>query len=198
MLNFIEETAISKIEQRKPGAPSPAFSASCLGIRFCFVFLMLCTVSCGTGYKLGKNDTVDATFTIMQQLGLARVTEVKFKKIDGSMTTVARMYTDHGPWHDAVKVEGYIPTFIWKDVKLLSDKDMRFHVYTSGIETVDEYYSSIMIVDENNVDALASDSPFRQDLIRLFENRLKDIKSEAFYRAFWKFEDPKRYRELYN
>lgn len=75
---------------------------------------------------------------------------------------------------------------------------MRFHVYTSGIETVDEYYSSIMIVDENNVDALASDSPFRQDLIRLFENRLKDIKSEAFYRAFWNFEDPKRYRELYN
>lgn len=164
----------------------------------CFLFLLLCTVSCTAARKAQHSAKIVSGLAVGQQLGLDDVTEVKFTKIDGSMSTAARMYTDYGPWHEAVKVEGYISTFIWKDRKLLSSHDKLFTIYTSGIETMTDYYSSILIVDESKTDMLSVDSPFREELIALFEERLKNIKNEEFYRAFWKFHDPKHYRALYH
>ncbi|GGH22776.1 hypothetical protein FAZ19_13750 [Sphingobacterium alkalisoli] len=162
------------------------------------LLILLVLHSCATGKRYQKYgaDTFNEAQT--QQLGLGNITEVKFKNIDGSMSTAARMYTDYGKWHDAIKIKGFISTFIWKDVKLLSSSDKLFTVYTSGIETMDDYYSSIMILHEDNTDALATDSPLRKELVELFEGRLRSIKNDEFYRDFWKFDDPKYYRDLYN
>ncbi|MBE8715119.1 hypothetical protein [Sphingobacterium hungaricum] len=125
------------------------------------------------------------------------LTEVKFFEIYGAMATTGLMYEKFGKWDQADLVQKKYPLFTWTFVKLFEHSDEKFTVYTYGMETEDDYYSSIFIENMDGEDMLGDES-YRDEFIDLFDGKLdKETDNDQFFEEYWRFSNPKRYKELY-
>lgn len=142
-------------------------------------------------YEVDTNSDLGRTFQSSD------LTEVKFFEIYGAMATTGLMYEKFGKWDQAHLIQKKYPLFTWTFVKLFEHSDEKFTVYTYGMETEDDYYSSIFIENMDGEDMLGDES-YRDDFIDLFEDKLsKETDSDDFFKAYWRFSNPKRYKELY-
>ncbi len=128
-----------------------------------------------------------------------QINEVKFECVTTAFYTKKVMYDHFGAWTSDIfrTAQTYLPELVWKDVQLFKDDKKKFTVIARGLESYKTTYASIMVFDENRYDMLHKNSPYRDKIVTLFSNFIRnDKKSRAFYKAFWSKYDPERWKEM--
>ena len=97
------------------------------------------------------------------------------------------MFDEYGIWDDLVRKDNGQVIAIWEDIDLLSDGNL-YNIYASSWESTTEIYSSVMVLDEKNIDQLNPTSPVKNKLVLHFGNMIKNNNEENrdFYETYWK------------
>lgn len=84
--------------------------------------------------------------------------EMKFECTTSAFSTQKMMFDNYGEWNDIKFVERVnIPILTWKQVDLFSDGKM-YTIMASGDENSETIYGSVIVMDENGIDALVNAS----------------------------------------
>ncbi|MEM6687451.1 MAG: hypothetical protein AAF617_16855, partial [Bacteroidota bacterium] len=109
------------------------------------------------------------------------------------------LFDRFGLWHKKIyrNPSSRIPELLWENIQLLENDDKKFTVVARGLESRKTIYASIMIFDENNYDMLSKTSPYRDKIVKLFSDFIRnDSDDRQFYEEFWKRYDPKRWQQI--
>lgn len=94
------------------------------------------------------------------------VNELQFDPVASATDFQSAMYNNFGKWD--VKYDGkYNPNIaqiVWEHCKLLGTEE-EFYILTDGEESATEYFSAVMVFDQNGKDLLTKDNPSRDLLI---------------------------------
>ncbi|WP_396218610.1 hypothetical protein, partial [Flavobacterium sp.] len=55
-----------------------------------------------------------------------------------------------------------------------------YTIIADGTETLEDYFSTIIIYDSDNIDCLNPDYPLRVEIIAFFQSKMKTIESKNF------------------
>jgi|GEM_PF-2322246 len=139
-----------------------------------------------------ERKSISATDTLI-------LNEVRYLCNKITTITTKAMYDEFGMWDEVIMSENKGQSmFYWKNIKLFSDENIWFDVATSGLESVETIYPSVIVLGENNYDYLSSDSVFRNRLIEYFGNLIKsnDQKNRAFFKPFWTTINPAHWERI--
>lgn len=82
------------------------------------------------------------------------INELRFTCTICACTTGQIMFDRFGKWSKALPNK----MLVWQNVKLFDDSNKKYTVATSGNESFQSLYSSVMVFDENNQDMLREES----------------------------------------
>ncbi len=114
------------------------------------------------------------------------VNELRFYEIANALQSMQLNYDKHGKWNSVIngRYQSNVPQLIWTNVKILNQNET-FTVSACGTETMSEYFSGIMVLDENNRDCFSENHPNRDQLIAYFSSNMRNLKSESeFYEVY--------------
>ncbi len=126
--------------------------------------------------------------------------EIKFKCVYSQMNTMKIMYDEFGHWDKAIYPNGsYHPMLIWNDVQLFQNDNAKYTIGTYGIETVEDIFASVIVMDKEYRDLLTNIS-LRSKIVEYFSNKIisNDSKNEKFYIEYWKKLNPENWNKLKN
>ena len=125
--------------------------------------------------------------------------EVKYECVHNAMYTQKGMYDRFGKWNQEIypKIRNH-PILLWNNVKLFPNDTTEFIVATSGLESVETIYASVLVFDKKNKDLLSDESENKTKLIEYFSEMIKtnNSKKRDFYEIYWKTVDPKRWEQI--
>lgn len=156
----------------------------------------------GSCDKILKNDFSDVhydNFVTNVKNDTMVLTEVKYKCVYSAFYTKKAMYDRYGKWHKAIAPHQnpHKRNLIWSNIKLLKDVDVKFTVITRGHEGRKTIYTSMIVLDEKGRDMLAKNAPYREELVALFGNYIRNnFPSRKFYEAYWTTFDPARWKQI--
>ncbi|SDX24055.1 hypothetical protein [Aequorivita viscosa] len=131
-----------------------------------------------------------------------KVTEAKFFCLYSFLQTKKVMFDIYGKWNTESVLKGnHHPLLIWSSIPLLEDSSEKFIIITTGEENYNqETYASISILDENGRDALAVNSEYKSELIKIFSDLIRNTNHEdkEFYKVYLKQVSPKKWKKLYS
>ncbi|AXG67939.1 hypothetical protein KORDIASMS9_00121 [Kordia sp. SMS9] len=128
-----------------------------------------------------------------------QINEVKFECVTTALFTRKVLYDHFGNWAKEIfrTTQSHLPELLWKDIPLFENDDKKFTVIARGLESRKTIYASIMVFDENNYDMLHKNSPYRDKIVALFADFIRNDKgNRKFYEVFWKKYDPKRWEQM--
>jgi hypothetical protein len=129
-----------------------------------------------------------------------KINEVKYECVKTALYTRKVLYDRFGMWTKEIYRYGApnrLPELAWQDVQLLEDDEKKFTIVARGLESAKTIYASIMIFDENNYDMLDAKSPYRDKLVKLIGDFIKnDKESREFFKVFWSKYDPERWQKI--
>lgn len=127
------------------------------------------------------------------------ITQIKYNYVYNAFLLKKIMFDKFGKWDEARYSENERhPVLVWRQVKLLSDRDLLYMVAaTGGGEEVQKIYSSVMVFDKVGRDLLAIDSEFKNDVTKYFTELIQqnDNHKDEFYSVYWKEVDPDFYKK---
>lgn len=135
-----------------------------------FLLIIACGTSKRSGaYLLSNNKNVEIEKVLCINEGDSiYLNELKLHS-SNSFYTGKYMYKKFGHWNRAIKPnEGRSYYLVWENCKLFKDKDELFNVAASGIESMGETYSSVIVYNNKNFDLLSEKSSLRDTLVRVF------------------------------
>jgi hypothetical protein len=104
------------------------------------------------------------------------INELRFNCTICSCTTGQIMFDKFGKWNKSLPNK----TLIWQNVKLFDDSDNRYTVATSGNESYQMLYSSIMVFDENNRDLLSDkNKELKEKIIHYFTEMIHNNRNQG-------------------
>jgi len=127
------------------------------------------------------------------------INEVKYECVSTAFYTKKVLYDRFGMWHKEIyrNPTGRIPELLWENIHLFADDEKKFTVIARGVESPKTVYASIMIFDDNNYDMLHKSSPYRDKLVALFADFIRnDDDDREFYEVFWKRYNPQRWKQI--
>ena len=146
----------------------------------CCIMLAIAAFSCTTNQKT-VTPKYNIRYTLVERAYVedndtTYVTEMQFEPIASATDIQSAFFNNFGEW-DA-KYEGKynprIEQIIWERCKLLGT-DEEFYIITDGEESGTEYFSAVMVFDQNGNDLLKESSPLRgaltERLIVLMKNK---------------------------
>lgn len=128
-----------------------------------------------------------------------QINEVKFECVTTALFTRKVLYDHFGEWNKEIfrTTQSRLPELLWKDIQLFENDEKKFTVIARGVESSKTIYASIMVFDENRYDMLHQNSPYRDKIVELFANFIRNNKRDRkFYEVFWKKYDPKRWEQM--
>lgn len=159
-------------------------------IRLILVVLLAALFSC----KATKGDAPsllkEPQYQIVQRAFVEQgdttyVNELQFDPYDSATDIQTVFYNNYGKWDAAYegKYNPRIQQLIWENCKLLGT-DEEFYIITDGEESMEEYFTAVMVFDKNNKDLLTEKNPQRAVLIdSLVMLMRKRGSTEEFYKA---------------
>jgi len=114
------------------------------------------------------------------------INELRFYEIANALQTMQLNYDKHGKWNSLIdgRYQSNVPQLIWTNVKLL-DQNETFTVSACGTETMKEYFSGVMVLDENSRDCLSDNYPNKDELIEYFSSNMRNLKTDSdFYKEY--------------
>ncbi|WP_298518746.1 hypothetical protein [uncultured Kordia sp.] len=127
------------------------------------------------------------------------INEVKYECVSTAFYTKKVLYDRFGNWSKEIyrNASQRLPELVWMNVKLFEDDDKKFTIVARGLESRKTIYASIMVFDENNYDMLDEKSPYRDKVVALFSDFIRnDTDSKKFYKAYWTKYDPKGWMRI--
>ena len=97
------------------------------------------------------------------------------------------MFEKYGHWNKVIKGTGYDHYLVWQKCRLFEEKDDLYTVATSGVETRKELYSSVIVLNKDNIDLLKKGSKLRYTLVKMFYYGTKNstLSDDKFFHEFW-------------
>ena len=153
------------------------------------IFISMLIAGCGSTKQ--KKEEAKIEFEVVEVPMVVEndtiiVNELRFYEIANALQTMQLNYDKHGKWNTEMngRYQFNVPQLIWKNVKLL-DQNQNFTVSACGTETMAEYFSGVMVLDENNRDCLSENHPNKDELIEYFASNMRMLKSESeFYEVY--------------
>jgi hypothetical protein len=98
------------------------------------------------------------------------------------------MFDKFGKWNNQIYLNNdRHPILIWENVKLFETKNKLYSVATNGVESWEEMYASVIVLDSNNKDCLAQSNAEKDSLVQFFANELINLSSDKkFHEVYWK------------
>lgn len=151
--------------------------------------------NCAQNYKNGFSRIAFEETPLIVNTKTEKITEVKFICLYSFLQIKKIMYDNFGKWDDeSMGKQSQHPLLIWKDLPLLKNTTEKFTVIADGEEPYNkETYGSISVLDQNGMDVLSAESQYRNPLLNLFSNMIKetDHQNEEFHRLYLKKVSPK-------
>ncbi|MFK2820851.1 hypothetical protein U0L90_12045 [Flavobacteriaceae sp. LMIT009] len=96
--------------------------------------------------------------------------ELRIYKIKHSFEVSEILYNKFGDWDEYTigRYHPHVPQLIWRNLILVGTTNKEFFVSTCGTETMTEYFSSVIVLDQNGIDCFSNGYPLRQELIDFF------------------------------
>ncbi len=161
--------------------------------------LILLIISCATLKQSGKellinNEDIEIVkvLTINNNDSL-HINELRLH-LSSALYTKKFMFKKFGIWDEVIKINEHKNYLIWNKCKLFDEKDEFYNVAASGVESRNEMYSSVIIINENNIDLLAENSKLKDTLISMFHYGIKktSLSKDKFYNEYWKMRNQKK------
>jgi len=130
------------------------------GILFIMAFVL--GISCKSNKQIPQHEI----YQVIQN-------ELRLYKIRSSMDATAYMYERFGNWDDKIQDEEkeHIRSYVWRDRDLLKDGEVHT-IITSGIETMEEYFTSVKVLDMNGNLALDASNVKYESLIAFLKKAI--------------------------
>lgn len=139
-------------------------------------------------YKNGfKNYEITPSISIVENDTIT-FNELKFNAVQSAMYTQKLMYDKFGKWDTIIKPKNQLHLiFVWQNVKLFKNNEKTYTVAADGIESWEEMYASVIILNASNQDCLSVDSEIKDSLISYFSYGIKNLNSSVkFYSLYRK------------
>jgi len=117
--------------------------------------------------------------SIIANLDTIQVNELRFYEINSALDTKLMMFQNFGRWDKLGngKYQENIKQAIWEGVDLLDD-GATFNVIADGTETKTSYFAGLIVFDGKGNDCLESNSLYKEQILELFELKMKDLEIE--------------------
>jgi hypothetical protein len=81
---------------------------------------------------------------------------------------------------------------VWRNVKLFSSDSIPYNIITSGGETKQMFYASMMVLNHEGQDLLTKENDiFKNQMIEWMGDKINSIEEGDFYWKYMKTVDPK-------
>jgi hypothetical protein len=107
--------------------------------------------------------------------------KLQLVNIKSALDSQKLMYLEFGMWNES-RIGLYqknISQKIWKNIDLFKN-GKTYTIIADGTETLEDYFSTIIIYDSDNIDCLNPDYPLRVEIIAFFQSKMKTIESKNF------------------
>ena len=160
-----------------------------------FVFALF-ILSCASIKPSGKEllqhnkDVEIAKFLTINNNDSLYVNELRLY-LSSALYTQKYMFKKFGHWDEVVKINDYQEYLIWENCKLFDGKAEFYTVAASGVENMKEMYSSVIILNKEDIDLLAENSQLKDTLVSMFYYGTKKttLSKDKFYRKYWEMRD---------
>lgn len=134
-----------------------------------------------------KNFEIKKIQTI-QDKDTSTISELRFNAVFSAFYTKKLMFDKFGKWTNVIYLNNdRHPILIWENVKLFDTKNKVYSVATNGVESWEEMYASVIILDNNNNDCLTQTNSEKDSIIHYFSNELIKLDTnKKFYEEYWK------------
>jgi len=134
-----------------------------------------------------KNFEIKKIQTI-QDKDTSTISELRFNAVLSAFYTKKLMFDKFGKWNNQIYLNNdRHPILIWENVKLFETKNKLYSVATNGVESWEEMYASVIVLDSNNKDCLAQSNAEKDSLVQFFANELINLSSDKkFHEVYWK------------
>jgi len=111
--------------------------------------------------------------------------------LPSALGTQKYMFKKFGHWDKVIRISDYQEYLIWENCKLFDGKVEFYTVAASGIENIEEMYSSVIIQNKENIDLLSENSQLKDTLVSMFYYGTKKttLSKDKFYKKYWKMRD---------
>ncbi len=111
--------------------------------------------------------------------------------LSSALYTKKYMFKRFGHWDKVVKTNNSQNYLIWENCQLFDEKVESFTVAASGVESRKEMYSSVIVLNKDNIDLLAENSKLKDTLVSMFYYGTKktSLSKDSFYRKYWEMRD---------
>lgn len=158
--------------------------------RYLLLFFVISLSSCGARKVKAPKLLRKPQYQIVQRAFVEQgdttyVNELQFDPYDSARDIQTAFYNNYGRWDAAYegKYNPMIKQLIWENCKLLGT-DEEFYIITDGEESMEEYFTAVMVFDKNNKDLLTEENPRRAILIDSLVMLMRKRGSyEKFYKA---------------
>lgn len=137
------------------------------------LILLFCVISCSTSKSTAAlkpySDFEIIEFPLVLEKDTITLSELRFYKIQSALDAMKLMYLSYGDWSKKSqgRYQENINQIVWNNVKLLGNNE-NFTVIANGTETLNEYFTSLIVLDSKNEDCLNTSHPLKEKLIELF------------------------------
>lgn len=105
--------------------------------------------------------------------------ELRFYKINSALDSMKSMYIEYGTWNNISNGlhQENITRKIWKNIKLF-ENDEKFTIIADGKESINEYFTSLIVFDSNGNDCFEENHPLKDKIVELFSQKIKKNKNK--------------------
>ncbi len=134
-----------------------------------------------------KNFEIKKIQTI-QDKDTSIICELRFHAVLSASYTKKLMFDKFGKWDNQIYLNNKRhPILIWENVKLFDSKNKLYSVAANGVESWEEMYASVIVLDSTNKDCLAQSNAEKDSLVHFFSNEIIKLSADKkFYDVYWK------------
>lgn len=114
------------------------------------------------------------------------INELRFNAVFSAMYTKKLMFDKFGKWDEEIRPNNkWHPILVWKKRKLFDNEDKTYSIAAYGVESMEEMYASVIVLDDENQDCLTETSTKKDSLTYYFSNGIINLNSsKKFYEVY--------------
>tara|TARA_R100000935_G_C2743736_1_gene126937 strand:+ start:108 stop:599 length:492 start_codon:yes stop_codon:yes gene_type:complete len=155
--------------------------------RILSISLICLLLSCKSGNSINQKVEFNIVqVPIIQENDTVISNELRFYKISSAFNSMQLMYDNYGDWDMNLsgRYQGNIPQLVWKDVNLIDD-GKTYTISASGKETLEDFFTSFVILNANGLDALSEKNQSRELIVDYLKSRLKKLGNKKSFNAVY-------------
>lgn len=131
--------------------------------------------------SINEKQNLKINNVIIDTINIYNFNQLRLVNIKSALDSQKLMYLEFGMWNES-RIglhQKNISQKIWKNIELFKN-GKTYTIIADGTETSEDYFSSIIIYDSDNIDCLNPDYPLRDEIIAFFQNKIKENESKNF------------------